>query len=61
VNGVQVVFLKRARADLIRLRAFLEPHGDPLAERAFDLLFTAALSLAEMPERGSSSGATSLS
>jgi plasmid stabilization system protein ParE len=52
VSRVQVVFLKRARTDLIRLRRFLEPHGEPLAVRAFDLLFTAAQSLADMPDRG---------
>jgi plasmid stabilization system protein ParE len=49
---VKVVFAKRARADLLRLRAFLEPQGEALAGRAFDLLFTAAQSLSEMPERG---------
>ena len=52
MSRVKVEFLKRARADLIRLRTFLEPFGEPLAARAFDLLFAAALSFAEMPERG---------
>lgn len=49
---MQVVFLKRARDDLLRLRQFLEPHGDALAERSCDTLFSAARSLSEMPERG---------
>ena len=49
---MQVVFLRRARADLLRLRQFLEPHGDALAQRSYDTLFSAARSLAEMPERG---------
>jgi plasmid stabilization system protein ParE len=49
---VRVLFLKRARTDLLRLREFLEPHGEALAARAFDALFAAALSLEEMPERG---------
>lgn len=49
---MQVVFLPRARGDLLRLRQFLEPHGAALAERSFDLLFAAARSLAEQPERG---------
>ena len=48
---MRVVYLKRARADMIRLRQFLEPHG-PAAERAYDTLFTAARSLSDMPERG---------
>jgi plasmid stabilization system protein ParE len=49
---VQVVFLTRARADLERLRRFLEPHGASLSERSVDTLFAAARSLAELPERG---------
>jgi plasmid stabilization system protein ParE len=49
---VQVVFLTRARADFLRLRQFLEPHGELVAKRAVDTLFTAARSLADLPERG---------
>jgi plasmid stabilization system protein ParE len=49
---MRVVFLRRARADLTRLRKFLEPHGEALAARTYDLLFEAARSLAEYPERG---------
>jgi plasmid stabilization system protein ParE len=49
---VQVVFLTRARADLVRLRQFLEPHGEPLSQRAVDTLFAAAHSLRDLPERG---------
>jgi plasmid stabilization system protein ParE len=49
---MQVVFLRRARADLLRLRQFLEPHGEALAARAYDTLFAAARSLADLPERG---------
>jgi plasmid stabilization system protein ParE len=49
---VRVVFLERARADLIRLRKFLEPHGEALAGRVLDALLSAAQSLEDMPERG---------
>jgi plasmid stabilization system protein ParE len=49
---VQVVLLTRARADLVRLRQFLEPHGAALSQRAVDTLFSAANSLRELPERG---------
>jgi plasmid stabilization system protein ParE len=49
---VQVVFLTRARADLVRLRQFLEPHGEALSQRAVDTLFSAASSLCDLPERG---------
>jgi plasmid stabilization system protein ParE len=49
---VQVLFLERARADLSRLRKFLEPHGEAIANRAFETLFAAAQSLEDMPERG---------
>ena len=49
---MQVVLLGRARADLARLRAFLQPHGDALAQRAVDVLFSAANSLRDLPERG---------
>ncbi len=49
---MRVVFLPRARTDLIRLRKFLEPHGEALAARSYDLLFEAALSLADYPDRG---------
>lgn len=49
---MRVLCLKRARADLFRLRAFLEPHGEELAMRAFDTLFAAAQSLESMSERG---------
>jgi toxin ParE1/3/4 len=49
---VQVVFLTRATADFIRLRQFLEPQGGGVAQRAVDTLFTAARSLADLPERG---------
>lgn len=49
---MQIVFLTRARADFDRLRQFLAAHDEVLAQRAIDLLFTAAHSLAEMPERG---------
>jgi plasmid stabilization system protein ParE len=49
---VQVVFLRRACADLLRLRQFLEPHGEVPAARAYATLFAAAHSLADLPERG---------
>jgi plasmid stabilization system protein ParE len=49
---VQVVFLTRARADLVRLRQFLQPHGEALSQRAIDTLFSAAHSLQDLPERG---------
>jgi plasmid stabilization system protein ParE len=49
---VQVVLLTRARADLVRLRQFLQPHGEALSLRAVDALFAAARSLADLPERG---------
>jgi plasmid stabilization system protein ParE len=49
---VQVVFLSRARADLDRLRQFLQPHGEALSQRAVDTLFGAASSLSDLPERG---------
>jgi toxin ParE1/3/4 len=49
---VQVRFLRRARGDLLRLRRFLEPRGEGLAARVFDLLLASAQSLEDMPERG---------
>jgi len=49
---VQVVFLRRARADLDRLRQFLAPHSEQLSQRAIDTLFAAAGSLHDLPERG---------
>jgi plasmid stabilization system protein ParE len=49
---VQVVLLRRARADLVRLRRFLQPHGEALSQRAVDALFGAAHSLRDFPERG---------
>jgi plasmid stabilization system protein ParE len=44
--------LKRARADLDRLRQFLESHDEGLSRRAVDILFAAAHSLADLAERG---------
>lgn len=49
---MQIVFLPRACANLLRLRKSLEPHDEALAARSYDLLFSAARSLGEMPERG---------
>lgn len=49
---MRVVFLPRARADLLRLREFLKPHDEALAARSYGLLFAAAHSLADQPERG---------
>jgi plasmid stabilization system protein ParE len=49
---VQVLFLKRAQADVIRLRQFLEPHGDNLARRVVQTLVRAAHSLETFPDRG---------
>ena len=41
-----------ARRDLTRLRAWLAPMTPAAAERAVQILVTAARSLAEFPERG---------